>query len=197
MPYDPPSDGDVLTAAYFLANVTDQGVSQVDSGSNPSGVDGQIIHESDTRLVKIYDDVDASDWVTLARTAGAESWTPQIDQGATTNIANTIVEAGYVRMGGLIICWANLSVTAAGTAANGITVTLPVTSTVHAAGQPVGSFFIVDATVTHYTGTTLTRSGGATVDFRASGNTSAVGAAPNFALANGDSIRFIATYLAL
>lgn len=54
------------------------------------------------------------------------TWTPQVDQGVTTNIAKTVQVARYKEIGKLIEFEMRLSMTGAGTASSKITITLPV-----------------------------------------------------------------------
>ena len=124
------------------------------------------------------------------------TYTPQIDQGATTNIAKTVNEARYVQVGRIVHVWVFLTLTAAGTAGSSATVTLPVTASGHAAGAPVGHCLVYDtSTTTRYNGNAEIVST-TTVGFGVDGvNTGPWGATPNLALASGDQLRFHATYI--
>jgi hypothetical protein len=44
------------------------------------------------------------------------NWTPTLDQGATLNIAKTVANARYVKLGKLVICQFQLNITGTGTA---------------------------------------------------------------------------------
>lgn len=56
------------------------------------------------------------------------AWTPQIDQGGTTNIAKTVNVARYRLIGKWCEFEMKLTLTAGGTASNKVTITLPQTS---------------------------------------------------------------------
>jgi len=53
------------------------------------------------------------------------TYTPQIDQGATTNIAKTVTYARYLKIGRLAIVQARLDISGTGTAGSAVTITLP------------------------------------------------------------------------
>lgn len=55
-------------------------------------------------------------------------YTPQVDQGATTNISKTVTYSKYINVGKLCIYNFYLNMTAAGTSGSTITVTLPFTA---------------------------------------------------------------------
>lgn len=74
-------------------------------------------------------------------------WTPQVDQGATTNIAKTINVARFRTCGKFFEYEMRLAMTGAGTAAAKVTVTAPVTSK-FAGFVPVGWGGIKDVSAT-------------------------------------------------
>jgi len=124
------------------------------------------------------------------------TYTPQIDQGASSNIAKTIETAMHVTQWGLVTVWTTLAVTAAGTAGSAITVTVPFTRHGdHDALDTVGDGMIYDASTTTRYKCGLEWASTTAVRFYsdASGN-SFIGATPSFALASGDAIRFKAEY---
>jgi hypothetical protein len=56
------------------------------------------------------------------------TWTPQLDQGASTNIGKTVIYASYVKIGKLVFFNLRLDITAAGTSGSAVTATLPITA---------------------------------------------------------------------
>jgi hypothetical protein len=187
MPYAPLDDGDEDTAAHRLANIYDQVIAQVTSATRPPGTAGQVIFETDTGR---YYGHDGSGYVQLGglTAAALNTHTPQIDQGASTNIAKTTVYSQFQRLGNLCYWSFAFTMTAAGTAGSNVTLTTPVT--LASTGSPAGGGSIYDAsTTTHYNGTwipALTTSIRLFVDQNAN---AAWGASPNLALASGDVIR--------
>jgi hypothetical protein len=90
------------------------------------------------------------------------AWTPQVDQGATTNIAKTINVARYHLIGKFYEFEFRLAITGTGTASNKVTVTLPVTSK-FAGLLPVGWGSIKDVSATQeYTRTLMLDAGSST-----------------------------------
>lgn len=125
------------------------------------------------------------------------TYTPQIDQGATTNIAKTVTYARYRKVGRLVIVQVDLSITGTGTAASNITVTLPFNA-VRTTGAPViGTAFVFDASANATYKALAQVNAAGTVRFAPAATTTA-GAlgADTFtaALANGDFISFQVTY---
>lgn len=130
----------------------------------------------------------------LAGEGGAwTSYTTQIDQGASTNIAKTTDYSKYGRWGRMIVWNFALTLSASGTAGSGFTLTLPVTAVSAFAGSGSGQIYDT-STATRYSAT-LQMSTTTTVSFVGdwSGN-AAWGATPNLALASGDLIRGSITY---
>jgi hypothetical protein len=188
------ADGDVITASSHNANCRDQVISTVTSGTRPAGTEGQVIYETDTDAFQAYN----GGWMEYGRTAGATTWTPQIDQGASTNLAKTVTTAFYVRIGNIVFAWGTLALTASGTAGSGVTVSLPVTGVGYAANDSIGVGYISDASAGSNSAncSAWIQAGLATVAFQQDTTTVAGrwGANPNIALASGDSIRFSVTY---
>lgn len=114
------------------------------------------------------------------------SYTPQIDQGVTTNIAKTVNEARYLVLGRVCEVWFTLSLAAAGTAGSAVTVSLPQTISGHATspGAVLGSGFVYDASVQFYTGPWRYNTS-TTVTFTPQAG-SFFGVSPNVALASTD-----------
>lgn len=78
------------------------------------------------------------------------TWVPQVDQGATTNITKTINEARYARVGSMCVAWVDLGMTGAGTASNAVTITLPLTASGHSANQFIGTALYYDSSLGEY-----------------------------------------------
>lgn len=136
----------------------------------------------------------------LAALTGAwNSYTPQIDQGASTNIGKTIGYAKYVRVGKFVRVQAQLALTGAGTSGSEITVTLPVARAYSGSSfHVVGNGMVADvaggsgAQACNVTGVAGSASA---VKFVPTGTTTGMGASPNsFALASGDVISFTCEY---
>ena len=132
-----------------------------------------------------------------ADTTGNGAWTsytPQVDQGATTNIAKSIGYAKYILLGKLCICNVHMTLSASGTAGSLVTVTLPFTSAV---GSPVriGMGHVYDnSTNTRYVGAaelnSLTQ-----VNFVGSWSAgNGWGVNPNLAVASSDQIAFSVSF---
>lgn len=120
------------------------------------------------------------------------SYTPQIDQGATTNITKTVSYARYLKVGRLAIVQFRLDVTGSGTAGSAVTVTLPsavVPVGAGASGNTFGFCQIYDSsTAINYGGQIRPTT---TTQMSFSGDWSAAnfwGVAPNLAVANADQI---------
>jgi hypothetical protein len=82
-----------------------------------------------------------------------QSWTPVWTQSAT--ISKTINVAQYIKIGRLVIASVSLTATSAGTAANRLSVTLPVTAA-SAVVRTIGSFRYNKAGTGYYSGSTMT-----------------------------------------
>lgn len=112
-----------------------------------------------------------------------------ITQGASTPTFTTQC-ARYVQYGKTAIVHVAVTLTAAGSAGNAITMTLPAALTMAISGQStIGSFSYNDTSVTIYTGT-VQLSSATTLTFIVSGNANFLGALPNFATANTDTLSF-------
>jgi hypothetical protein len=96
------------------------------------------------------------------------SWTPQFDQGASSNIAKTVTRAKAIKAGRLVLCTYDVQFTGSGTGGNGIVLKTPHTL---AAAQAVAG------TAHYYDASTGTRYGG-----------NLFGGTPNVPVANADSM---------
>lgn len=125
-----------------------------------------------------------------AHALGVDAWTaytPALWQGGAVSSAN--VRSVYQRVGRLIVAQFRITATAAGSAANKVTVTLPVTAASATGNLPTGSGVIFDtSTTTNYGGTWWLDSTTAVAlvgDWSGAANW---GATPSIALASGDSL---------
>jgi hypothetical protein len=125
------------------------------------------------------------------------SWTPQIDQGATTNIAKTVNYARYLKIGRFVLASAHMSITGTGTTNNAVIVTLPSGANIASTAIiALGSGRVVDQSVADYQVIAIRQSATSIVFVNAAGNTAGgvVGINPNFALASPDVITFTIMY---
>lgn len=121
-------------------------------------------------------------------------YTPQIDQGATTNIAKTLRIARYAMVGKIVSCQVYVTMSAAGTAGAAATVTLPVAAQ-GSATHMLGTAGIWDASSGIRYICEAVRLSGTQVAFGIDGTSSNVwGVSPNLALASGDDIRINLNY---
>jgi hypothetical protein len=112
-----------------------------------------------------------------------------ITQAASTP-AFTTNSARQITIGKFALIEMSVTFTGAGTAGSAIVVTLPAGLTLASSGAScIGSFTYNDISAAIYTGSTQFATT-TTLQFIASGNSNYLGAAPNFAIANGDSISF-------
>jgi hypothetical protein len=186
MPYNPPADGDELTAALALADLWDQVIAQVTAATRPPGTAMQLIGETDTGRFQAHD---GSGYVQFGglTAAALNTHTPQIDQGASTNIAKTTVYSQYQRFGNLCFWSFAFAMTAAGTAGTQFTLTTPVTMATTNTG--LGSGRVLDASAPNaYIGHWLPATSTLIRFYVDTAATGAWGLNPNLALASGDSI---------
>lgn len=131
------------------------------------------------------------------------SYTPQVDQGATTNISKTVTEARYTQRGDVCDVWLDLSMTGVGTASNAVTITLPVTASGHSSAAHIGpALYYRSAGPYRFQGnfelTTTTKvviSGSAGTSGTIGGTFVASPATTAFAVASGDIIRGAMSYV--
>lgn len=180
------------TASFHNTNVREQVVTTCTSATRPSAVEGRVIYETDTDLLLGYN---GSAWVPFAGpSTGWTSFTPQIDQGASTNIAKTVNYSKWCYTGFKTVTWSFVvTLTAGGTAGASFTLTLPVTAA--STNGIGGSGYVLDTSLTtphvcHIIGASTT-----TINFVSdSSGSSAWGTLPNLALATGDIIRGAITF---
>lgn len=130
-------------------------------------------------------------WASLAEWT---DWTPTVTQSGAVTV--TVTEAKYSIIGDVCHIYAKLAVTGTGTANNAIVIGgQPAAAQPAVTGITPGTGTVSDSGIGTYPG--LLQLVGAT-DFRLLDTTGAaydyIGISPNFALANGDTIEFSATY---
>lgn len=190
MPYTTFSDGSVLTASQVNTNFRDQVVSTVTSGTRPSGTEGQIIYETDTDLLYIYN----GGWVRFGASGGWTSYTPTLTQSAT--VTKTVTYAKYEKIGRMVTVNINLAITGTGTAASAINIGIPFTAAT--SGLIVGSGVWNDNGTGFYpfiaglATTTTLQCWDATQ--AATNILAGAGSATTAAMASGDTIQLCATY---
>lgn len=120
--------------------------------------------------------------------AAWETYTPTVTQAG--NVTVTVTYAKYARIQKIVLGSIYLTVTGAGTAGNGVTVSLPITA-LTAGSQIIGSGFIFDASATNlYTvQTQITTTTTAQFYADQTGTAAIWGVTPNVALAVNDQIR--------
>lgn len=124
------------------------------------------------------------------------AWTPTITVRSNSTRTKTVTMARYTQIGKLVIGYANLAITQAGSVTGGIGSTLPVNPYTTSGEHPIGSFIYYRASnVARYQGSVAvgTYTEGQVL-FQVSGNTSILGDAPSFQTANGDELRFHFAY---
>lgn len=120
------------------------------------------------------------------------SYTPQVDQGASTNIGKTVNHASYVQAGDVCHVWMRLAITASGTGGSAVSVTVPITSAV--SGIPIGACMVFNTSAsTDDTGVAYLNST-TQIIFQIDDQSGGWGATPNEAIANGDVLYVAATY---
>lgn len=132
-----------------------------------------------------------------------EAWTtytPQVDQGASTNIAKSAgFVAKYRRMGSLVAVILRIAMNGAGTAGSAVTVSLPLTHANITNDPPVGGGAIFDTSAAQtYGGMWVTDALSPSVVrlevFGSNSDGTGWGATPNAALAAGDKIKAFLEY---
>lgn len=122
------------------------------------------------------------------------SYTPQVDQGASTNIAKTVNYSKYARYGRTIHYNFTLTMTAGGTAGSNVTVSIPVTASSTTALTGVAVLFD-SSTNTSYSCVMGASTAGGPLFFRHdTAGSGAWGQTPNLAIASGDTIYGSITY---
>lgn len=155
----------------------------------PSPVEGQVCVLQSGGLPQVHW-YNGSAW--LIQDLGWVSYTPQLDQGASTNISKTINVAKYQRR--FLTCRVrlSLSITGSGTAGAAVTVTYPVTGAGLASAEVIGSGEVNDASVQLYVCSVLDN-GGSTFRWRTNG-AGVFGQSPSVAVVSGDLVQAVIEY---
>lgn len=169
---------------------------EIASPGNPAANVGRVYVRDTGGVTEYVARFSGGEIIVLACDADEDgTWTPTLAQGVSTNITKTVNEARYVRRGSIVEVWCSVTATGAGTAGSAITLSLPFTAAGHAAGAIFGAGFVFDASANVRYASVVEMSTTTKVAFSndasAGGN---VGAAPSFAVANTDIIRFQARF---
>lgn len=185
------TSGAVLTASDVNTYLAQQAVVVCTSTTRPSSPpEGMVVYETDTDALVTYQ---GSAWVrTSAVTSSAvETYTPTLTQSSSVAFG-TANEARYIRTGCVVEAWVSLTTTAVGTAANKITVSLPVTSSGHYLGSVVGHAAYRSGSTWYALEATLDTTGA--VNFVSGAGTSTFGINPAVTIASGDILRMTVRY---
>ena len=191
--------GTTITATWANTNVRDQGVSlfattAARDAAITAPTEGLVSYQTDTNTITTYS---GSAWSSIGPVSGAlTSWTPVLVQSGGATINN--VRSSYIRVGRMVTCWWEISVTASAgaIAANSITVSMPVPGVVGQTGT-VGSGTLFDTSATARYKATVSALNGTFV-YNASGIAVGYLGAVDFVaqLAAGDTLDGYATYIA-
>ena len=121
------------------------------------------------------------------------AYTPQIDQGVTTNIAKTVTYSRYLKIGRLAIIQARLDVTGTGTSGSPVSITLPSAFTFVANTGSLGCGKIFDSSTGTSYAVSWFISGGVLVATGDWSGSQSWGVLPNLALGASDQIHI--TYI--
>jgi hypothetical protein len=143
----------------------------------------------------------AGDVLTAAELNGiGEAWTsytPTLTVGV--NVTNTVQYAKYTQVNKLVFVSVSLSCTSAGTAANVINITLPITAATGGGsfGAPIGAGGFYDASTTVQYNGTVVQNGTTAMSMFANGTGGSLfGQFPSITVASGDIVFFNAIYQA-
>ncbi len=181
-------DGDGWNADHVdtLESYINQALTVCTSTTRPgSPTEGTKIWETDTNRLRVWD---GTVWRILDEPW--QTYTPQIDQGVSTNIAKTVTYSRYRRSGSTLEWNFRLDLTAAGTAGSTVRLNGTPGQVAYSSNSPVGMGMIYDAsTSTSYIAIAqaVTTTG---IEFFVGGTgvSGNWGATPNIALASGDVI---------
>lgn len=142
---------EVLTAANLEDYCELQGIMRFASAAARDSALAAVLTEGlfayliDLNVITVYT---GSAWSTIGPVHGANTtWTPVVVQGATPTLTND--RGVYMRTGRRVLSDGYLSLTSSGTAANLVTLSLPVQAASSNANTILGWGFIYDASVTN------------------------------------------------
>lgn len=124
------------------------------------------------------------------------SYTPTLTQSGA--VTKTVTYARFQRVGRLVVVQVQLAITGSGTAANPVVVGLPVTASTGSGVMPVGSFFLIDASVSPFNWVALAFLASSTtiqgIANQRSGYIGATGGGFEVGLASGDTVSIEVVY---
>ena len=121
------------------------------------------------------------------------SYTPVVDQGASTNIAKTISYAKYKQIGKTVFVNMRLDFTGTGSAGSRVTITMPVTPA-YKYHQTIGAGTFNDSGVGGYSSIVVFNNSTTKVTFVANSTNLALGENPNIGIASGDELDLSVVY---
>lgn len=190
MPIKTWATNDIPAASDLNTHYRDQVISTVTSATRPAGTEGQVIYETDTDLLYIYN----GGWVRFGASGAWTSYTPVLTQSSV--VTKTVTYAKYEKVGRMVTVNVNLALTGSGTAASAINITIPFTAAT--SGLIVGSGVWNDNGTGFYpfiaglATTTTIQCWDATQ--AATNILAGAGSVTTAAMASGDTIQFCATY---
>lgn len=164
------------------------------AAARPTGgalLTGMMIYQADLSSQYVWD---GTGWVLMSEPPRV--WTPQVDQGAFTNIAKTVSWARYKRSDGWVSGNVRLAFTGTGGPGTAVSVTAPIAGVnVDTSHNPIGIGLFNDASVQQYGVSTNIMSGTkfqfTLTDAAATGF---YGQSPSTAIASGDGVKFSFAY---
>jgi hypothetical protein len=121
------------------------------------------------------------------------TWTPVVTQSGT--VAATVNRATYGRWGRMIVATVFVTMTGTGTAANGVTVSLPVAAAGYITGTPLGSGWLFDTSAATTYPCLPCWNSASVVTLMSTSSGLGLGAGTfTAALAAGDQVTFTVTY---
>lgn len=163
----------------------------VTSSTRPTGSDrytGQVIYETDTFRTLQYN---GSVWLIINEPW--QSYTPQIDQGASTNIAKTVLYSKYRRQGYTLEWNFRLNMTGSGSSGSAIRINGAPGAAAYSSSAPGGMFMFYDASApTTYIGIiqVVTTTGFELLPHGSTGTNLGAG----FGIANNDILEVVMSY---
>lgn len=164
---------DITPASVYPVPISN-GLAVVTSGTRPTSTsEGLAIFETDTDRIMLWD---GAAWGEFGRIGAWTNFTPNVDQGATTNIAKTVTYSRYQRHGRMITFAFHLVMTGTGTASSTISVGIPFAAAMAGAERPVvGSAQVFNSSANQFFQVHAALSGGVALIFYPSNAIAGVG----------------------
>ena len=184
-----------LTADEWNDNAVDQAVCTVTSGTRPTGVEGRLIYETDTKRTLRYD---GASWLVVW-----QPWTAFTPSWSNLSVSDGTQEAGYAIMAGVVYCRGAITFGSTTSITGTPTLTPPVATdaTRCPTYTPVGvTYYRDDSASANRYGRPITASTGTAVQMRymdTSGTYTAattVSSSAPFSWATGDVLYWSLTY---